>query len=126
LMLTFFWDSQRHILETYLEHGTAVTSATYCDMLQRGLKPAVHSERKGDCQRASCCCLQCPYTYCGPHIGNPREIEHPAHSPNLVPSDFHLAMCGTKDFLRVMMVDGIKKLVGHSEKCVEKLYILFL
>jgi hypothetical protein len=35
LMLTMFWDSQGPILETYLEHGTTVTGATYCDMLQR-------------------------------------------------------------------------------------------
>jgi hypothetical protein len=35
------------ILETYLERGTTVTSATYCDMLQGGLKPAICSKRKG-------------------------------------------------------------------------------
>jgi hypothetical protein len=41
LMLTIFWDSQGPILETYLERGTTVTSATYCDMLREGLKPAI-------------------------------------------------------------------------------------
>jgi len=45
-MLTVFWDSQGSILETYHEHGT-VTSATYCDMLQRELKPAIRSKRRG-------------------------------------------------------------------------------
>jgi len=45
LMLTVFWDSQGPILETYQERGTTVTSATYCDMLQRELKPAIRSKR---------------------------------------------------------------------------------
>jgi hypothetical protein len=44
------------ILETYVECGTTVKRTAYCDMLQRGLKCAVHSKSKGDCQRASCCC----------------------------------------------------------------------
>jgi hypothetical protein len=44
LMLTIFWDSQGPILETYLERGTTVTSATCCDMLQRRLKPAIRSK----------------------------------------------------------------------------------
>jgi hypothetical protein len=45
LMWTTFWDSQGPILETYLERGTIVISATYCDTLQTGLKPAIHSKR---------------------------------------------------------------------------------
>jgi transposase len=32
------------ILETCLERGTTVTSATYCHMLQGGLKPAIRSK----------------------------------------------------------------------------------
>jgi hypothetical protein len=60
LMLTVFWDSQGPILETYLERGTAVTSATYCDMLQRVLKPAVCSKRRGRLSRVSCCYMTMP------------------------------------------------------------------
>jgi len=47
-MLTVFWDSQGPILETYQERGTTVTSATYCDILQRELKPAIRSKRRGN------------------------------------------------------------------------------
>jgi hypothetical protein len=47
LMLNIFWDSQGPILETYLECGTAVTSETYYDSLQRGLKHAIRSKRRG-------------------------------------------------------------------------------
>jgi len=46
-MLTVFRDSQGPILETYQERGTTVTSATYCVMLQRELKPAIRSKRRG-------------------------------------------------------------------------------
>ena len=47
LMLIVFWDSQGPILETYQERGTTVTSATYCDMLERELKPVIRSKRRG-------------------------------------------------------------------------------
>jgi hypothetical protein len=47
LMLAIFWDSQWPILETCLECGTTVTSATYCNMLQGGLRPAICSKRSG-------------------------------------------------------------------------------
>jgi hypothetical protein len=33
LMMMILWDSQGPILETYLERGTTVTSATDCDVL---------------------------------------------------------------------------------------------
>ena len=46
-MLTVFWDSQGPILETSQERGTTVTSATYCDMLQREMRPAIRSKRRG-------------------------------------------------------------------------------
>ena len=46
-MLTVFRDSQGPILETYQERGTTVTSATYCDILQRELKPAIRSKQGG-------------------------------------------------------------------------------
>jgi hypothetical protein len=46
-MLTISWDSEGSLLETCLEHGTTVKNATYCDMLQRGLKPTVWSKRRG-------------------------------------------------------------------------------
>jgi hypothetical protein len=47
LLLTIFWDSPGPILETYLERGTAVTSVTCHDMLQRGLKPAICHKIRG-------------------------------------------------------------------------------
>ena len=46
-MLTVFWDSHGPILESYQESGTTVTNATYFEMLQRELKPAILNKRRG-------------------------------------------------------------------------------
>jgi hypothetical protein len=93
-MLAIFWDSQRSILETCLERGITVRSATYCNMLQRGLSPAVRSRRSG---RLSDGILllhdnACPHT--ATHTLETRRklkwevVEHAAHSPDLAPADF--------------------------------------
>jgi hypothetical protein len=97
LMLTIFWDSHGSILETYLECGKTVTSATYCDMLQRGLKPAIHSKGR---DRLSEGVLLLHDNAC-PHnaacmLETLRKLkwevtEHPVHSENLAPSDFRLS-----------------------------------
>jgi hypothetical protein len=95
-MLLIFWDSLGPILETYLECRKTVTSATYCDMLQTGLKPAISSKRRGGLSESvplfhnnvhSCTMA--------PMLETPRKLkwrvmEHLAHSPDLVPFDFHL------------------------------------
>jgi hypothetical protein len=60
LMLTIFWDSQGPVLETYLERGTTVTSATYCDVLQGELKPAIRSKRGGRVRGRPVVARQCP------------------------------------------------------------------
>jgi histone-lysine N-methyltransferase SETMAR len=95
-LMAIFWDSQGPILETYLERGTTVTSATYCDMLQRGLKPAIRSKRRGGLSEG----VLLFHDNARPHtaartLETLRKLkwevmEHPAHSPDLAPSDFHL------------------------------------
>jgi hypothetical protein len=39
--------------KTYQERGTIVTSATYCDMLHRELKPAIRSKIRGKLSKES-------------------------------------------------------------------------
>jgi hypothetical protein len=144
-----------------VEHGTTVTSATYGDMLQRWLKPAIHSKRRG---RLSDGVLLLHNNVRPNTVAHTLEtfrklkwevMEHPAHSPDLVPSNFHLSgllkeALGGRRFRcdkdvknaahqwicvqpKTFYYDGIKKLTGHLEKCVgkqsdyvEKLCILFL
>jgi hypothetical protein len=84
------------IPETYLERGRTVTSATYCDMLQGGLKPENRSKRRGRLSEA----VLLLHDNAHPHtvactLETLRKLkwevmEPAAHSPNLVPSDFHL------------------------------------
>jgi hypothetical protein len=147
LMLTIFWDSQGPILETYLECGTTVTSATHCDILQRGLKPAICSKRRerlsegnlllhnNACHHTMACMLETLRKL------KWEVMEHTAHSPDFAPSDFHLfgplkEALGRRRFRcddikntvhhwlhgqpKTFYYDSIKRLVGHCEKCVEK------
>ena len=94
LMLTVFWDSRRPILKTYQERGT-VTSATYCDMLQRELKPAICSKRRGKLSK-EILLLHNARPHTATHTLETLKqlrweaMKHPAYSPDLVPSDFHL------------------------------------
>jgi histone-lysine N-methyltransferase SETMAR len=147
LILTIFWDSQGPILETYLECGTTVTSATYFDMLQGGLKPAIHSKRRGRLSEGLLL-----HDNARPHtaactLETLRKLkweimEYPAHIPDLAPSDFHLSgplteALGGRRFQcdediknavhqrlraqpKTFYYDGIKQLVGRWEKCVKK------
>jgi hypothetical protein len=95
-MLTIFWDSQGPILESYQERETTVTNATYFDMFQEGLKPAIRSKRRGRLSEG----VLLLHGNARPHtaarkLETPRKfkwevMEYPAYSPDLAPSDFHL------------------------------------
>ena len=91
-MLTVFWDSQGPILETYQERGTTVTSATYCDMLKRELKPAIRYKRRGKLSKE----ILLLHNNAHPHTLETLKqlkweaMEHPPYCPELAPSDFHL------------------------------------
>ena len=147
-MLAVFWDYQGPILETYQECGTTVTSSTYCDILQRELKPAIRSKIRGKLSKE----ILLLHDKARPHTAaNTLEtlkqlkwdaMEHPAYSPDLAPSDFHLfgplknalrrrrfscdddVKAAVHQWLRTepktFFADGIKKLVGRWEKCIAK------
>ena len=46
-MLTIFWDSKGPILEQFLEKGSTINSAKYCDLLANRLNPAICTKRRG-------------------------------------------------------------------------------
>jgi hypothetical protein len=93
-MLTIFWDSQGPILKTYLERITTFTSATYCDMLQGGLKPAIRSKKRGKLSEGVLLLRDNARPLTGARtLETLRKLKwevmkHPAHSPDLAPSDF--------------------------------------
>jgi len=47
VMLTFFCDYKRTILEHYMPRGSTVASATYSILLRENVKPAIRQKRRG-------------------------------------------------------------------------------
>ena len=146
-MLTVFWDSQGPILKTCQERGTTVTSATYCDMLQRELKPAICSKRRGKLSK-EILLLHDARPHTAAHTLETLKqwkweaMEHPPYTPDLAPSDFHLFRTAQRSFkgktifmwwwcessgasvatrsTKSIFCSGITKLVGRWEKCIVK------
>ena len=119
----------------------------YCDMLQRELKLAIRSKRRGKLPKEILLLHDNARPHTAAHTLETLKqlkweaMEHPAYSPDLAPSDFHLFGL-LKDALRgrrfscgdvkavvhqwlcaqpkTFFADGIKKLVGRWEKCIAK------
>jgi len=149
VMLMLFWDSKGPILEDYLEKGRTINSARYSDMLTKNLKPAVRTKRRGLLSKKVLLLLHDnarPHTASHTvetinHLGF-KVLEHPAYSPDLAPSDYHLfgplrnALQGRRfstdkdvqeevhkclhDQPKTFFLEGIRKLVDHWTKCIEK------
>jgi len=139
LLLTVFCNSQGPILEHYMEKGVTVTSVNYCN---------IRSKWRGSLTQG----VLLLHENARPHTAhltintirqlNWEVLEHPAHSPDLAPSDFHLfgplknALRGRRfaaddevkaavhDWLcsqpQTFFSNGIKKLTDRWAKCMEK------
>ena len=148
LLLTVFWDSQGPILEHYMEKGVTVTSVNYCNMLRNELRLAIRSKQRGRLTQG----VLLLHDNARPHTAhltintiqqlNWEVLEHPAYSPDLAPSEFHLfgplknALRGRRfaaddevkdavhDWLRsqpqTFFSNGIKKLTDRWAKCIEE------
>jgi histone-lysine N-methyltransferase SETMAR len=96
LMLTLFWDYKGPILEHYMPRGLTINSKSYCDLLHNHLKPAIRSKRRS--LLSSGVLLQ--HDNAHPHTARviakkimdlrSECIPHPAYSPDLAPSDYHV------------------------------------
>ena len=147
VMLTIFWDSKGPILEDFLEKGSTINSARYCDLLANRLKPAIRTKCRGLLSKK----VWLQHDNARPHVAKAtietinklgfEVLEHPAYSPNLAPSDYHLfaplkdALRGRKfssdesvqkavhqwlcDQPKTFFSDGIYKLVDRWNKCIE-------
>jgi histone-lysine N-methyltransferase SETMAR len=91
-MLTLFWDYKGPILEHYMPRGLTINGESYCDLLQNHLKPAILSKRRG--LLSSGVLLQHDNTrsHTAKKITDLRLecIPHPAYSPDLAQSDYHV------------------------------------
>ena len=147
VMLTIFWDSKGPILEDFLEKGSTINSASYCDLLANRLKPAIRTKRRGLLSKK----VLLQHDNARPHVAKAtietinklgfEVLEHPAYSPDLAPSNYHLfvplkdALRGRKfssdesvqkavhqwlcDQPKTFFSDGIYKLVDRWNKCIE-------
>ena len=84
------------ILEHYMEKGVTVTNVNYCNMLRNELRLTIHSKRRGRLTQGVLL-LHDNARPCMAHLTintiwqlNWEVLEHPAYSPDLAPSDFHL------------------------------------
>jgi histone-lysine N-methyltransferase SETMAR len=95
-MLTLFWDYKGPILEHNMPRGLTINSESYCDLLQNHLKPAIRSKRRG--VLSSCVLLQHDNARLHTARATAKKITdlllecipHPAYSPDLAPSDYHV------------------------------------
>lgn len=91
-----FWDSKRPILAHNMEKGTTVTSVNYCDMLRNEVTPAVCTKWTGRLSESIASLhenarpLMAHLTINTIQKLNWEVLKHPAHSPDLAPSNFHL------------------------------------
>ncbi|GFN91422.1 histone-lysine N-methyltransferase SETMAR [Plakobranchus ocellatus] len=88
-------DAKGVILLDILPQGQCINAARYCSTLDR-LKEAIRRKRPGLLRRG----VVLQHDNATPHSANPTQqwlqrygweiLPHPAHSPDLAPSDFHL------------------------------------
>jgi len=148
VLLTIFWDSQGVILEHYLERGATVNSVRYSEMLSTELKPAIRTKRRGLLSSGVLLLHDNARPHTAIHTLQTLEklgftvLEHPAYSPDLAPSDYHL-FGPLKDALRgrrftsdegvkkavhewlaaqpkTFFSEGIQKLLERWNKCIAK------
>jgi histone-lysine N-methyltransferase SETMAR len=98
VMLTLFWDERGVILEHYIARGNTVTSATYADLLNNHLLPAIKSKRSGPLSTG----VLLQHDNARPHTAHSTVttiqdlsfecLPHPPYSPDLAPSVIFLCL----------------------------------
>ena len=95
-MLTLFWDERGVILEHYMPRGNTVNSATYADLLNNHLCPAINSKRHGLLSTG----VLLQHDNAQPHtaystVATIQDLSfecltYPPYSPDLAPRDFNV------------------------------------
>lgn len=145
LMATVFWDCKGPLLVEFMDPGTTITAATYCETLKR-LRRAIQNKRRGKLSSG----IVLLHDNARPHTARTSKellenfgwelFDHPPYSPDLAPSDFHLftkmkvwlgqQRFNTNEELKTSVQDwlttqaatwyeeGIQKLVPRYDKCL--------
>lgn len=95
IMATVFWDRKGIIHIEFLPQGTTINADRYCQTL-KNLRRAIQNKRRGMLTKGVCLL----HDNARPHTANVitallnsfkwNVLRHPAHSPDLAPSDYHL------------------------------------
>jgi histone-lysine N-methyltransferase SETMAR len=128
LCLQFFLDMEGVIFVHFTPKGETVNSQNYCDVLRAKLKPAIRSKRRRKLQMDAILL----HDNARPHAANqtvesvkdsgPELMENPPHSPDLVPSDFHMfgpmkeALKGGRFSSDEEVIGGVKNLLKTQSK----------
>lgn len=146
IMASVFWDRKGLLLIEFLERGETINAARYCETMKK-LRRAIKNKRRGMLTTG----ISLLHDNARPHTARATQelltsfgwdvLNHPSHSPDLAPSDYHLftklkEYLGGKHFsdddevkieaenwlkgvARDFYDTGIKKLVPRLEKCIE-------
>ena len=147
VLLTLFWDSRGVLLEEYLPPGWTINAEVYCETLFK-LCRAIQNKRSGKLSKG----IVFLHDNARPHTARLTQLfltdfkwdvfPHPAHSPDLAPSDFHAfpflqrhlggkrhatdqdVKNSVHAFLSQQAAsfysEGIAKLISRYEKCLER------
>lgn len=95
VMATVFWDAQGILLVEFMERGTTITSAVYCETMKK-LRRAIQNKRRGLLTSG----VVLLHDNARPHSARRTQdllsqfkwdvFIHPPYSPDLAPSDYHL------------------------------------
>ena len=104
IMMTIFWDNEGILLMDYLSHGDTISGQYYASLIDR-LRSAVLEKRRGKFSRG----VLLLHDNAPVHKSNIAqaairrvgftELNHPAYSPDIAPSDYYL-FSNLKKFLR--------------------------
>jgi hypothetical protein len=120
VMLTLFWDVNGLVLEHYQESGETFNSVRYRTMLEKKLKPVIHSRCRGLLSEGALLL----HDSARPHTAAGTDTAiHPPYSPSLAPSNYHVfdalkeaKQKATKNFFSA----GIQKLVERCESPLQR------
>ncbi len=147
VMACVFWDRRGVLLTEFIPYGQTVNKDVYCEQLKK-LRRSIQNRRRGLLTRGVIF-LQ---DNARPHTANQTKellqsfqwdvLEHPAHSPDLAPSDFHLfpklkeflggqrfssdaelqdaVLNWFNDLAAEFYNDGILKLIKRWDKCLNR------
>ncbi len=148
LMVSVFWDSEGVLLVDFMTRGTTINGEAYRNTLRK-LRTAIKNKRPGKLSRG----IELLHDNARPHTAAETVsliksfkwniVNHPAYSPDLAPSDYHLfpnmkshfagsdfdndeeikdaVMTYLKSLDANFYEEGISKLIHRCDKCINRL-----